>query len=194
MKALFLAIRAGDLHKVTQLLQKDPDLLRCTARQPPKKDDGQSPLQVAFKCGQFDIVDHLIDQRADVNFMEKKSVNEWTAPVIHDAIRAAIFQSRFLGAGNKILHTKAQFERAFGCLRKLTEAGADVKAVDSYGNNCLDRAVLDANQLTITDKTPEVIEDVGQVFALLIASGAVIGQPTRTRESKADSKVARFLK
>jgi hypothetical protein len=186
MKALFLAIRAGNLEKVVKLLQKDPALVHSTARQPPKKDDGQSPLQVAFKCGQFAIVDYLIDHGADVNFIEKKSVNEWTAPVIHDAIRAAIFQSRFLGAGNRILHTKTQFERA------------DVKAVDSYGNNCLGRAALDANQLTITEKTPEVIEDVGRVFSLLIASGADIHQRTRTRESVAESeagsKVERFLK
>ncbi|MCT4595158.1 MAG: ankyrin repeat domain-containing protein [Anaeromicrobium sp.] len=37
---------------------------------PPKKDDGQSPLQVALKTGNFQIADFLIDNGANLNFME----------------------------------------------------------------------------------------------------------------------------
>lgn len=60
--------------------------MNCTAKQPPKKDDGQSPLQVALKNGAFDIADYLIDQGADLNFIEDASCcNEWRAPVLHDA-------------------------------------------------------------------------------------------------------------
>ena len=36
----------------------------------PKKDIGQSPLQVAIKCRHFEIIDLLIAHGADINFME----------------------------------------------------------------------------------------------------------------------------
>ena len=51
MKKLFKAIRNNDLDTVRQLIEKKPELVNCTAKQPPKKDDGQSPLQVALKTG-----------------------------------------------------------------------------------------------------------------------------------------------
>ena len=51
MKKLFTAIRSSDLEMVQQLIEKKPALANCVAKQPPKKDDGQSPLQVALKTG-----------------------------------------------------------------------------------------------------------------------------------------------
>ena len=73
------------------MLDKKPELISCTAKQPPKKDDGQSPLQVALKTGNFEIASYLLDLGADVNFMEADTCcNEWRAPVIHDAIVAAV--------------------------------------------------------------------------------------------------------
>ena len=39
MKKLFLAIRYGDLQKVKDLIDNDPELVHCTAKQPPKKDE-----------------------------------------------------------------------------------------------------------------------------------------------------------
>jgi ankyrin repeat protein len=114
MKALFQAIRQSDRAKVEKLLDADPSLVRSTAKAPPKKDDGQSPLQVAFKAGQFDIADLLIDREADVNFTEVSQVNEWRAPVIHDAIRAAVFSSRLQGSvGSPCAHGGEATARAF---------------------------------------------------------------------------------
>lgn len=46
MKKLFKAIRAQDYELVKQIIEAKPELVNCTAKQPPKKDDGQSPLQV----------------------------------------------------------------------------------------------------------------------------------------------------
>lgn len=43
-----------------------PDLVNCVAKQPPKKDDGQSSLQVALKTGAFDIADYLIDMECTI--------------------------------------------------------------------------------------------------------------------------------
>ena len=55
MKKLFQAIRRGDAAAVRELLEKKPELIACTAKQPPKKDDGQSPLQVALKTNHLEI-------------------------------------------------------------------------------------------------------------------------------------------
>ena len=96
MRKLFNAIRKDDFETVKQLLEKKPELIACTAKQPPKKDDGQSPLQAALKTGRFNIVEYLLDLGADINFMEDDTCcNEWRAPVIHDAINAAVMSSRW---------------------------------------------------------------------------------------------------
>ena len=39
MKKLFTAIRASDLETLKQIIEKRPELVNCTAKQPPKKDD-----------------------------------------------------------------------------------------------------------------------------------------------------------
>lgn len=68
MKKLFLAIRHDDLQKVKDIIGKNPELVHCTAKQPPKKDDGQSPLQVALKTANFDIADYLLDMGGGSQF------------------------------------------------------------------------------------------------------------------------------
>lgn len=73
MKKLFQAIRQGNDAAVRALLEKKPELISCTAKQPPKKDDGQSPLQVALKTGRLEIAEYLLDLGADVN-LDRKSV------------------------------------------------------------------------------------------------------------------------
>lgn len=73
MKKLFKAIRDRNFEQVKLLINSKPDLVNCTAKQPPKKDDGQSPLQVALKTGAFDIAEYFIDNGADINFMEDPS-------------------------------------------------------------------------------------------------------------------------
>lgn len=69
MKAFFKEIRAGDLEAVRSRLEANSTLVDATATAPPRKDDGQSPLQVAIKSGQFDIAHVLIDRGANVNFI-----------------------------------------------------------------------------------------------------------------------------
>ena len=69
MKKLFTAIRKGDIETVRELLEKKPELISCTAKQPPKQDDGQSPLQVAIKSGQFEIAHLLLDLGADLDYI-----------------------------------------------------------------------------------------------------------------------------
>ena len=42
MKKLFKAIRNGDFNEVKEIITKKPELVNCVAKQPPKKDDGQT--------------------------------------------------------------------------------------------------------------------------------------------------------
>lgn len=217
MKKLFQAIRQGDLAAVGALLEKKPELIACTAKQPPKKDDGQSPLQVALKCGQLAIAELLLDRNADVNFIESPDCcNEWRAPVLHDAINAAIMKSRWnvnRGAafgGAEVCSTQADADRAFAILQRMIGMGADVNAADSYGNTGIWRACLQARQIlpaynhqtgTLADDrilTPELTDDLMRIFALLHQSGADFeyirpGMQMPVREMYAKEPLAQFL-
>lgn len=192
MKKLFVAIRQGDIDTVKALLEKKSELISCTAKQPPKKDHGQSPLQVAIKSGNFEIAEYLLDCGADVNFMESESCYEWRIPVLHDAIMAAVMSSRWninsSIMGFKQFNSKEKAVAAFHILKRLIDMGADVSALDSYGNSCLMRAILDARQILPTynynedrlgdDRiiTDELKEDLSQVFNLLIENGADVNE------------------
>lgn len=217
MKKLFQAIRQGNIETVRALLEKKPALIACTAKQPPKKDDGQSPLQVALKTGNFEIAEYLLDLQADVNFMESEDCcNEWRAPVIHDAINAAVMNSRWnvnseiLYGGVKVFHSKAEADRAYGILERVIRMGADTNAVDSYGNSCVWRACLQARQILPsynhreqkmgTDRilTPELKEDLHRIFTLLLKNGmdADYVKPGETRTAKEmfrNEPVVKFL-
>jgi ankyrin repeat protein len=182
MKKLFVAIRQKNNKLARELLTKNPSLVNCRAKQPPKKDDGQSLLQVAFKTRNFEIANFLIDNGADVNFIEDSAVNAWRAPVIHSAIMATIYSSRFQGITG-LQNSKEMFETAFATLSKLVQAGADVNSVDSYGNTCVMRAVMDARSLHLNEASPELREDLSKVFTLLKESGADFKASTATRKS-----------
>ena len=152
MKKLFKAIRDKNIELVKQLFINDPVLVNCTAKQPPKKDDGQSPLQVALKTGAFDIADFLIDNGADLNFMEDESCcNTWRAPVIHDAINAAVMSSRWNTnnpyTGFEVYSTEENAITARKLLEKMLQLGSDINMLDSSGNSGIWRYCLQANQI-----------------------------------------------
>lgn len=192
MKKLFKAIRENDLDTVKELVGKKPELVNCTAKQPPKKDDGQSPLQVALKTGAFDIAEFLIDSGADLNFMEDESCcNKWRAPVLHDAINAAVMSSRWNTnddqMGLKVFSTESDALRARELLKKMLSAGADVNKLDSYGNSAIWRFCLQARQILPTynyttnsecgDRifTKELESDLHAILQMLCAYGADLG-------------------
>lgn len=144
MKKLFQAIRQGNTAAVRELLEKKPELISCTAKQPPKKDDGQSPLQVALKTNRLEIAEYLLDLGADVNFMEAENcASGWRAPVLHDAVNAAVMNSRWsvnsqaMYGGIKVFHTREEADRAYLILKRMLDLGADIRGVDSYGNSCV---------------------------------------------------------
>ena len=194
MKKLFQAIRQGNDAAVRALLEKKPELISCTAKQPPKKDDGQSPLQVALKTGRLEIAEYLLDLGADVNFMEAEDcASGWRAPVLHDAINAAVMNSRW----NENL-------------QPMLDLGADIRGVDSYGNTCVWRLCLQARQVlppynhstravgSTRILTPELKEDLSRIFALLRNRGMDIecikpGTSATVRELYKDEPIAQFL-
>jgi ankyrin repeat protein len=169
------------VNKVSELVDNNSEYLKICNVSPPKKDDGQSGLQVAFKTGNFEIAKLLIDKGADTNFMETSEINEWTAPVLHDCIRATIFNSYALQRDTK------KFDKAFSFLELMLSKMADPKSTDSYGNNCLHRALLDARQMLDNPSTDFsdgiLIKQLQSVFRELIKAGADIGQSSEKRES-----------
>ncbi len=189
MKKLFQAIRHGEIETVRQLIEKNPELVNCTAKQPPKKDDGQSPLQVALKTGQFEIADYLIERNADLNFMEADSCcNDWRVPVLHDAVIAAVMCSRWNTLdrlmGFRVFSTEEEALRAYTVLEKMIQRGADVNGVDSFGYSVLFRFCFQAAQILPTwirnehreandhVLTEELREDLKRILNLLKKAGA----------------------
>jgi len=181
IKTFFQAIRNSDLQRVIELVTSDKEYLTATNFAPPKKDDGQSGLQVAFKTGNFDIAEYLIEQGVDINFIDTSDINDWKAPVLHDCIRATIFNSYTLQ--KDIL----QFEKAFSILKTMLVRKADPNAVDSYGNNCLNRALMDSRQMLNNpgaDFSNEILlQQLRSVFSELINAGADPNHRSERRES-----------
>ena len=169
MKKLFTSIRASDLEMVRQIIEKKPELVNCVAKQPPKKDDGQSPLQVALKTGNTAIANYLLDMGTDVNFIEDETCcNEWRTPVLHDAINCAVMSCRWniddKHMGFKVFSTKEKAAEALGVLKKMLDMGADVKALDSYGNSGLNRFALQAKQILPSYNYAEHREGKDRIF------------------------------
>jgi len=182
IKTFFKAVSDGDIDTVKRLISENNEYLSITNFSPPKKDDGQSPLQVAFKTGNFEIASFLIDNGADVNFIETSEINEWTAPVIHDCLRSIIFNSYTFEKEQK------KYNKAISLLSRMIELGADVNACDSYGNNCLFRALSDSYQALDhpdTDFTDEILlSQLRAVFKLLLENGA---DPKKEKEGRGNS-------
>jgi ankyrin repeat protein len=170
IKAIFQAIRHRSLADTQVLLAAKPELLHAHNFAPPKKDDGQSTLQVAFKIGQFDIARFLIEQGADLHFMEESALNRWRAPVIHDCLRAVLFNTY------TVQKDLARFEEALALLQSLLNSGVSANSADSFGTTCLVRALADARQMIehpyADIENGILLTQLRRVFQVLLAAGA----------------------
>ncbi len=90
MNKLFKDIRHGDIEAVRAAISKNAAVVNEVYNaKAPKKDIGQSPLQVAIKCGEFEIIDLLLEKGADSDFMEDPAIvppHSVCMSVLHDAI------------------------------------------------------------------------------------------------------------
>ncbi len=128
MKVFFKAIRQYDYDKVKNYLDKKPELVNCIAKTPPKKDDGLSPLQVAFKIGALEIAELLIDKGADINYIDTSEIHKFNMPVFHDFLRA------FVANLDEDEETYLEYKKMY---QKLMTKGIDIFKKTSFGSSTL---------------------------------------------------------
>ena len=170
MKKLFTAIRQGNLDEVKSILEKKFELVNCVSGALPKKDHGQSPLQVALKTGKYEIADYLISHGADVNFMEEEDDDPGLrAPVLFDAINATITSLCYRRIDESDI--------AFDYVKLLIEKGADVNKLASNGYDSINWSINTAELLferssIYPDVQEKVREQLARILDLLIENGA----------------------
>ena len=90
MNKLFKDIRHSDIEAVRAAISKNGSVVNEVYNaKAPKKDIGQSPLQVAIKCGEFEIIELLLEKGADPDFMEDPALvppHSVCMSVLHDVI------------------------------------------------------------------------------------------------------------
>ena len=169
MKKLFKAIRQENLEEVKSIIEKKPQLVNCVATPPPKKDNGQSPLQVAIKISALEIIDYLIVNGADVNFMEAEDDDPGVrCPVLHDAIRMVMMS---------LCYKKFDVsDQGIKVVRELLKRGADPNKRASNGFDALNMAISDAEYVLekeiYSDSWEKAEQQIIKLFDLLIEYGA----------------------
>lgn len=152
MKKFFTLIRQGNIEEVKSILKRKPEVINSISTPPPKKDIGQSPLQVAVKTGRFEIAYLLIEYGADINFMEEEADGvTWRAPILQDAIRS-VFGSLCYGNEKKS-------DDGIKLMRYFLERGADPNKVDSHGDNAWEIAVHEAGKIILNPGAYSHVQD-----------------------------------
>lgn len=155
MKKLFNAIRHGDLDEVKSILEKNPEAISSVASPPPKKDIGQSPLQVAVKIGEFDIAYYLMQHGADVDFMEEEAEGvTWRMPILHDAIRTAFISLCYRDEDSSA--------KGLELMRELLKRGADPNKKASNTFAALDECVSRANDILDNQSIYPDVQEVAE--------------------------------
>ncbi len=121
MNKLFKDIMHGDIEAVQAAISKNDAIVNEVYNaKAPKKDIGQSPLQVAIKCGQFEIIELLLEKGADSDFMEDPALvppHSVCMSVLHDAI---------IGVFSSLCYKQySDSEKYMNLIKKLLENGAN---------------------------------------------------------------------
>lgn len=169
MKKLFKAIRQKNFEEVKAIIEKNPEAVNSVAVPPPKKDNGQSPLQVALKIGALEIADYLINNGADINFMEAEDDDPGVrCPVLNDAIRAVLMSLCYKNFDES--------DGSFIIVEKLLERGADPNQRASNGFDALNAAISDAEYILENNiysiSWEKAAQQLVKLFDLLIQYGA----------------------
>ena len=180
MKKLFVLLRQGNIEEVKRIIESKPELLNCVSGPQPKKDHGQSLLQVALKSGNLEIGDYLIEKGIDVDFMEAEDDDPGLrAPVLFDSI-TAIIDSLCINQFSSKEEIQKRFEKsdkALELLRKIIEKGADVNKRSSNGLSAMNWSLQHAQLIMKNAKIypfsqEKVRKQLTMILDLLIDNGA----------------------
>lgn len=173
MNKLFKDIRHSDIEAVRASISKKADVVNEVYNaKAPKKDIGQSPLQVAIKCGEFEIIELLLENGADADFMEDPALvppHSVCMSVLHDAI---------IGAFSSLCYKKySDSEKYMNLIERLLGNGADPNRKTSSDILPIGTAVNSAEMiLERKEAYPEIQEIAKQrlfdTLDLLIKYGA----------------------
>lgn len=173
MNKLFKDIRHGDFNAVRETISKNIKAVNeVYTGQTPKKDIGQLPLQVATKCGEFEIIEFLLENGADSDFMENPELvppHSVCMPVLHDAI---------IGVFSALCYKRyIQSEKYVNLVKILLEHGADPNRKTSSEILPIGMAVNEADNILSCKSAYPDIQEITQkrlleVLDLLIEYGA----------------------
>ena len=173
MNKLFKDIRHSDIEAVRAAISKNINVVNEVYNaKAPKKDIGQSPLQVAIKCGEFEIIEFLLENGADSDFMEDPALvppHSVCMSVLHDAI---------IGAFSALCYKQYnQSDKYVNLIKTLLENGANPNRKTSSEMLPIGTAVNEAE--TILERRsayPEIQEitktRLFEILNLLIKYGA----------------------
>ena len=143
MNKLFKDIRHGDIEAVRAAISKNVTIVNEVYNaKAPKKDIGQSPLQVAIKCGDFEIIEFLLEKGADADFMEDPALvppHSVCMSVLHDAI---------IGVFSSLCYKQYSYsEQYINLVKILLENGANPNRKTSSGMLPMGTAVNEAERI-----------------------------------------------
>ena len=188
MQKTFQLLRRGDIEGVRQILDRKPEEVNAVSGDKPKRDQGQSLLQVAIKSGHLDIADLLIDRGADLNFIEEPTErNPFCQPVIQTAGGRAVFDCRRMikrwNGQYEMYSSKEKADQSFKVFEKMLELGADITQKDSHGGTLLQNILIETKEVLpsyywktkeTSDNvliTDELRHDLNRIYDLLIRYG-----------------------
>ena len=215
MQKTFQLLRRGDLEAVRQILDKKPEEVNAVSGDKPKRDQGQSLLQVAIKSGHLDIADLLIDRGADLNFIEESTeLNPFCQPVIQTAGGRAVFDCRRMikrwNGQYEMYSSREKADQSFKVFEKMLELGADITQKDSRGGTLLQNILIETKEVLpsyywktkeTSDNvliTDELRHDLNRIYDLLIRYGVTadeiaVYQNIPLKELYQDSPTMEFL-
>ena len=215
MQKTFQLLRRGDIEGVRQILDKKPEEVNAVSGDKPKRDQGQSLLQVAIKSGHLDIADLLIDRGADLNFIEEPTeLNPFCQPVLQTAGGRAVFDCRRMikrwNGQYEMYSSKEKADQSFKVFEKMLELGADISQNDSHGGTLLQTILIETKEVLpsyywktkeTSDNvliTDELRHDLNRIYDLLIRYGVTadeiaVYQNIPLKELYQDSPTMEFL-
>ena len=188
MQKTFQLLRRGDIEGVRQILDRKPEEVNAVSGDKPKRDQGQSLLQVAIKSGHLDIADLLIDRGGDLNFIEEPTeLNPFCQPVIQTAGGRAVFDCRRMikrwNGQYEMYSSKEKADQSFKVFKKMLELGADISQKDSHWGTLLQTILIETKEVLpffswrtkeTSDNvliTDELRHDLNRIYDLLIRYG-----------------------